>query len=78
MCYYDSVEEEQYWQEQENNYNFERYQHDLISDEAAEYNTYFSEEEIDEFIPYGFLVDELREILTDFIDAVHLPIECYM
>ena len=78
MCHYDSVEEQQYLQERENYYNFDCYQYELISDEVIEYNTYFSEEEKNDFIPYGFLVDELREILPDFIDVVHLPIECYM
>ena len=77
MYYYDSVDEQQYLLKCELYYNFDCNQYDSISEEFSLYNTYFSDEEIDDYLPYGLLIYELRDLLPEFRNVVHLPIECF-
>jgi hypothetical protein len=77
MCYYDSAEE-RYFKECEMIYDFDVDFYNTIIDEVEEYNLYDFDEEMNDYIFLGQLVDELRDIIHEFDNIIYLPLESYM
>ena len=77
MCYYDSAEE-RHFQEDEMMYDFDVDYYNMIMEEVEEYNLYDFDEEMNDYIFLGKLVDELKDIIHEFDNIIYFPLESYM